>query len=569
MAAWVPRNSAASFEFVQKMFEFSNEIVQVIKDSFGPNGLDTLLLTSGTLILTNDGYQVVKSLSYRGPLGKLIFQGLDLFYKNTGDFSKKFILLFRELLREVLDVVLVDKTRSREKLLCIAQGMNEVLHTVFPEVLKKLQKMGVINECMGENMEDGISIMRTSISGKFSPKTCEILVCLIQQLLFSDKLSYDIYDLKQATEKLLDNFSDLVWEVAGKPLTASTVLPGLLIPRELLTMAKKLPHSAENNSFKFVILGSLLDYYHLESKTVLSLKDSQKMNDILQWRKKHIENVIKVLAMHDVELIMTSSTLHETFIHICNQYHIGAIHLIPPEDITKVSNVFGISVLFDLDEDLTSSIGKATSCKSIQVGRHVYVHIEPAANPSVKQVLLYAPTEAFCHQYSIALQRMLKMLRASLKQCQDKSYVLSIVRGGGTIELAFEYALEEYRKVHNLNSNTLLACEILQKALLSIPRQLAKNADCRLSILELKAKTRQAFTDGKQVCGLDKNGVLRNEDVIEPTMANCTLMSSVLKLFVQVLRTDGVVDVKTLPTKNVKDVNDGEDEEDSDSELDV
>ena len=558
---------AENFKFMNETFEFSNETVQVIKDSFGPNGLDTLLSTSGTVILTNDGYQVIKSLSQRGPIGKFMFQGLDLFYKNTGDFCKKFILLIRELLKEVLDLVLVDKTRSSEQLLCISWGMDEIFHTIFPKVFDKLQTMGVISECE-ETVDDSISIMKTSISGKFSPKTCEILVSLIQQLLFLDTLSCDIGDLKQTADKLLDNFSASVWEVAGKPLTASTVLPGLLIPQQFLTMVRKLPQSLETSVFKFVILGSLLVDDHLESHTVLSLKDSEQVKNILQWKRKHIENIIKVLSAYDVKLIITSLTLRETFVRTCNQYQIAAIHLIPQDDITRISNVFGISPLFDLDGDLTSFIGKATSCKSIQIGRHVYVHLEPS-NTLVKQVLLYAPTEAFCHQYSTALQNMLKTLRASFKQCEDKSYKLSCVPGGGTFELALEYAFEEYRKIHTLNPNTLFACEILQKALLSIPRQLAENARCRLSIFELKAETKQALANGKQVYGVSKNGALsflRNKDIVEPTMANYLLISSVLKLFVQILRTDSVVHVKALPAKNVEDY-DLEDD-DSDNALD-
>ena len=544
-------NMAENLEFVNKTFEFSNETVQVVKDSFGPNGLDTLLsTTSGTLMLTNDGFQVIKSLSQRSPVGKLIFQGLDLFYKNTGDFSKKFMLLIRELLAEVLNVVSVDKTRSSEQLLCISQGMDELFYTIIPKVFDKLQTMGVISECTGK-IDNVNSIMKTSISGKFSPKTCEILLGLIQQLLFSNELSNDIVHLKQTTDKLLDNFSDTVWEVAGKPLTSSAVLSGIIIPREFLTMVKKLPCSAESNLFKFVILDSLLGYDHYQSNTVLSLKDSQHVNNVLEWKRKHGENVVRVLAKHGVELIITAVTLHETFVHICNQYHMAAIHLIPQEDIKRISDVFGINPLFDVEGDLTSFIGKATSCKSIQVGRRVYVHLEPT-KMLVKQMLLYAPTEALCHQYSIALQNMLKILRSSFKQLLDKSHVISYVPGGGAFELSLSYVLEEYRKANKPSPNIQLACEILQKALLSIPQQLAENSDCRLSIFDLKAKTRQALTDGKQVCGLNRNGVLslvQNKD-IEPTMANYVLVSSVLQLFVQILRTDGVVHVKTLPSKN-------------------
>ena len=555
---------AENLEFVKESFEFSNEAVQVIKDSFGPNGLDVLLSTiSGKLLMTNDGFQVLKSLSQGKPVGKLILQGLEMFYKNTGDFSKKFILLIRELLADVLNVTAIDKTISSEQLLCISQGMNELFYSVIPQVFDELQTVGIPCECTGkiDDVQSSVmSIVKTSVSGKFSPKTCEVLLRLLQELVFvTEDLSNDVVYLKEKTDKLLDNYSETVWEIPGKPLTSPTVLHGIIIPREFLTMIGKLPCSKENNFFNFVILGSSLVCDLPESKTVVSLSDSQHVNIVFEWRRKQTENIIKILAKYKVELIMTSLALHEVFVHICNQHNIGAIHLIPQEDITRISNVFEISPLYDLDDDPTSFIGTATSCKPIQVGCHVYVHLEPT-KVLVQQIMLYAPTEALCHQYSIALKKMFKVLQSSFKQLLGNSFQVSYVPGGGAFELVLAYVLEEYRKVNKLSPNIRLACEMLENALLSIPRQLVKNSsNSEISIFNLKAKTRQALIDGKQVFGLDKNGKLKfgkNEEIIEPTMGNYMLVSSVLQLFVQILRTDKVIYVKTLPSNNPKVDND-------------
>ena len=495
-----------NLKVVEKAFVFSNETAQVIKDSFGPTGLDTLVCrTSGALLLTNDGFQIIKSLSSASPVGKLIFQGLDLFYKKIGDFSKKFILLTREMLGEILNVLSLDETTSSEQILCILQRMNGLLYSL-PIVLDKLQTTGIVSECtggIGDVKNSVISIMKTSINGKFTPKTHEVLVTLLQELLFANEISNDTGHLKQRTMKLLDSFSEIVWEIPGKPLGASMILPGILIPREFLTMVKKLPCSSATTSFKFVILGSSLGYDLPQSSTVLSLKDSQQVNSFLEWRSAYIEKVVKRLAKYDVELVITSATLHETFVHICNQYHMAAIHLIPPEDITRISNACGISPMYELDGDLSLFIGEATSCRSIQVGRHVYAYLE-TTEALVKQVLLYAPTEVLCHQYSIALQNMLRTLRNSFQEHSDN--VLSVVPGGGAFELALVLALEEYRKLNMGNPKISLACQIIEKSLLSIPRQLAKNLDCRLSFFHLQARTRQALNERGDVLGLNRNG---------------------------------------------------------------
>ena len=558
---------AENLEIVNEALEFSNEAVQIIKDSFGPNGLDTLVsTTSGTLMLTNDGYQIMKSLSQRNPVGKLIFQGLNLFYKSTGDFSKKFILLIRELLAEVLDIVSLDKTASSEQLLCIAQGMDELFCSVIPQVFDDLQTVRVISEC-SDVRNSAISIIKFSISGKFSPKTTQTFVSLLQQL-FLDEFSNDIANLKQTTEALLDDYSSTVWEVAGKPVTSSVVLSGIIIPRHFLTIVKNLPCSMERNLFKFVILGSSFGHDVPQSNTVLTLNESQHVENVLKWRHKHVENVVKMLANHSVELVLTSVMLHETFVHVFNQYQMAAIHLIPLEDIERIGKVFGIIPLHELEEDMTLFIGEATSCKPIQIGQHQYAHLEPAKT-LVKQIVLYAPTEALCHQYSIALQHMLKILCSSFKQPQKDCFVLSFVPGGGGFELALAHAIEENRKLNKLNTNTQLACKILEKALLCIPRELATNSNSNLSIFHLKAKTREMLINREQVNGLNQKGelaLIKNEEIIEPTMANYMLLSSVLQLFVQVLRTDKIIYVKKLNT--LPNMIGQADDDDSDNELD-
>ncbi|XP_028392550.1 T-complex protein 1 subunit alpha-like [Dendronephthya gigantea] len=561
------QDSAFSLEFLKETFEFSNNTAQVIKDSFGPNGLDILLSTSsGTLLLTNDGFQVIKSLSASRPVGKLIFQGLTLFYKNAGDFSKKFILLLREFLWEVLDIVSsVDKSSSSEQILCISQGLDELLHKyILQEVFNQLQAMGVIHE-FTEKIEDlpnfFTSVMKSSVIGKFSPKTCEIFISLLQQLFDVEETSNDVEHLKQRTEKLLDDFSNTVWEVPGKALAFSTVIPGIIIPREFSTIIKKLPKSFESNSFKFVILASCHGYDLPRSAAVLSLKHSQHVDHVLRWRKQHIENLVKTLAQNKVELIITSTKLHETFVHICNQYHMAAIHLVSHEDILRISDAVGIHPLTELSCNLTQFIGVATSCKPIQVGQHVYTHLQ-LTKMFVKSMVLYAPTGELCHQYSVGLQNMLKILRSSFKQCPDKSWVVSYVPGGGTFELALANKLEEYRNLCKLNPNTMLACEILEKALLSVPRKLAENSNSNLSTFDLRAKTRHALAAGEPVCGLERNGKLGfliNKGVIEPTMANYHLVSSVIQLVIQILRTDKVIHVKTLPKKSVEVDSEGSD----------
>lgn len=555
-----------SVMFAKKAFDFSNDTVRVIEHSFGPNGVDCMVsLTSGTVMLSNDGFPLLKSLSHTCPVGRFMFIGLESLYHNIGDFSKKFFLLIRGLLLEVLDVIQEAQATRQQRLLAISQGMNLLLVKDFPRLFNELENLGILitlERDLTLIKKSVLSVIKTNLNGKFSRKTCDDLTNLLKNLLFEDGNTTDIADLKPRTEKLIDTFSETFWEVPGLPLSSSAILPGIVIPRPFLTILRQLPHKLKNTSFKFIVLGTSLGYNLPMTKTILTLNESQKVKAILQWRSKFIEGIIGELVRHEVELIVSCETLHETVIHFCNQFQIAAIQLVPQEDIRRICSIFSVSPMFELEfqKALSSFIGEASLCRPLSVGDHTYVYLEPA-KVLTKQVLLYAPNEAMCHQYSVALKNALKCLKSSIKEQLEGKHTLSLVSGGGVFELGLAFALERYRKKHKLESKVEMACGILEKALLSIPRQLANNLGANIPIYHLTAKVRVSLMSGNKVLGLKKNGTLSDlshEGILEPTMANCQMVLSVIQLFAQILRTEQIIHVKALPVKNTIDSDDSE-----------
>lgn len=561
---------------MKNVYDFSNDTFRVVKSSFGPNGLDCMVsTTSGTLLVTNNGFQVLKSLCSPSlnisPVGRLIFRGLESFYNSTGDFSKKFSLLTRELLFEVLDVFQRAQITSQQDFVAIAQGMDCVLVNIFPKLFSELTKLDIVINITEDIEITVLSIIRTNLNGKFSPKTCEHLTNILRNIMFENQTKVDLLELKSRTEMLVDRFSDIFWEVPGRPLSLSAVLPGIVIPRPFVTLLKQLPSKSTGSSFKFILLGTTLGYDLPKIKTVLMLKESQKVKAMLQWGSRFIEGIIQQFVNNDIALIISSKTLHETVIHCCNQSGLAAIESVPKEDIQRLCTTFRISPMFELElqEDWSYCIGEASLCKSIGVGQHTYVYLEPA-KVLTKQVLLYAPSQPMCRQYSVALQNALKSLRNAFQDQKTGIPVLSVVSGGGVFELGLALALERYRLENKVESNVELACRILEKSLLSIPRQLVENSGRDTSVWNVYARARQSLTSGKKLLGINKNGTLSElmqEGVLEPILGNYQMVSSVVQLFAQMMRTDQVIHVKKLPGNNVLESDDSEHHSEDEDDL--
>jgi len=78
-------------------------ISNVIKSSFGPVGLDKMLVDDiGDVIVTNDGATILKQLEVEHPAAKVLVDLADLQDKEVGDGTTTVVILASELLKVIL-----------------------------------------------------------------------------------------------------------------------------------------------------------------------------------------------------------------------------------------------------------------------------------------------------------------------------------------------------------------------------------------------------------------------------------------------------------------------------------
>jgi T-complex protein 1 subunit alpha len=75
-------------------------IANVVKSSFGPVGLDKMLVDDiGDVIITNDGATILKQLEVEHPAAKVLVDLADLQDKEVGDGTTSVVILAAELLK--------------------------------------------------------------------------------------------------------------------------------------------------------------------------------------------------------------------------------------------------------------------------------------------------------------------------------------------------------------------------------------------------------------------------------------------------------------------------------------
>jgi hypothetical protein len=108
---------------------------EAVRRSFGPNGIDVLLESSeGHVTCSNCGRQILSSLSLSHPVGSIISKSVTNYHDNTGDGSKKMLLVLSGTMKELRSPVhSFSKIEVSNALLWLNQA-------VIPELTARLRK---------------------------------------------------------------------------------------------------------------------------------------------------------------------------------------------------------------------------------------------------------------------------------------------------------------------------------------------------------------------------------------------------------------------------------------------
>lgn len=546
----------------------SQSLEGILKTTFGPNGLDVMLTSSsGNILITNSGAVILKSLSVTHPVGRMIVDKVVCHCSITGDGATSFILILAEVLRKTLDSCgsrhkardsgELDSEQRRFMITLANRFASLERRTLDDFVLPILEKLSLK---INVSTEDGdlvkqkvLSLIKTTLCGNFPPGAVSLFSTLLTQLVFNTCTLACGKTIHDTILRLIDDFPQICVEVAGIPSTSSQVLPGILIPREFATNLQNLPLSPADGPFKFVVLDCSLDSDKLQVNATLELKSESALDDALIWKRTRVQRILRKLKDHNVHLILSSESLTDYILHFCRQLKICVVQMIPLEYTNYICACAEINPLSEFDVYVESIavgfLGSGVFCKHTVLGQHRYVHLGVQTNSngvSPHCLLLCGSAQGICQQYSIAALGALKTFRMAFSKDKDH---LKLLPGGGATEAAISHELNTYSKSLT-DPYEAIACRILSKGLMAIPRQLHHNSHSiegrKMNFIHQLPVMEKAWVSGMPQ-GIDgRTGKTFNpfeRETYEPFRGKYYLLSHLLQSVSQLLRTDQLVGV--------------------------
>ncbi|KIK54634.1 hypothetical protein GYMLUDRAFT_76964 [Collybiopsis luxurians FD-317 M1] len=443
-------------EAVLRNIQAVNELSDLVRTSFGPNGRNKLLINHlGRLFVTSDAATIIREVEVVHPAAKLLVMASQAQEAEMGDATNMVLILAGELLKKSEELLIMGLHPSE-----VIKGY-ELACTKALEELDKLDTFSLPSPLTPPSLA---SALKPAIASK--------------QYGFEDALSTLVADAALAVmppnPKNFNVDNVRVVKIMGGSLSASRVVQGMVFGREPETSLKK------TTKAKVAVFTCALDITQTETKGTVLIKNADEMLNFTRGEEQHLEKIFKEIADSGVKVIIAGSSVGELALHYLNRFNIAVLKVLSKFDLRRVCRVVNATPLARIGAPTPEEAGFVDVFETVEIGGdRVTVLRQLAPNeagfdPSsggektrTATIVLRGATANHLDDLERAIDDGVNVIKALLKDPR-------MVPGAGATETELARRIETYGS--GLKGLAQHAVKRYSSALEVIPRQLAENA---------------------------------------------------------------------------------------------
>ena len=462
----------------QKLVNASVAFGNLLKGTFGPNGLDKMMYkTSGETAVTNDGAKIVAELLVKHPAAKAFVQLAESQENACGDGVTGCLLLASELMREA--------GRLLEKglhPLLVVKGYQAALETTLKVLDERVVRISPID------VERLILVAKTAMTGTSAESGSEHLArCIVEAAQTVSGESNGVLHVRtqdvRMTKRGVGTLSD------------TSLLQGLVLERrfDLDRMPRHL------SAGKIAVLSCPIALEQSSRDAEIEISSPDQWVAFMEAEEALLEQKATQVLSSGASIVICAEEIDPRILHRfvdAGLFALGGLERAGAEDIAKASSA---QMLDHLDDLSPSSLGSFESM-SVEVfegddARRERLHLDIGADARLATVDVGGGD-------GVATEEIIRGLYDALCSVTSAMETGEVLLGGGSLHMAASLAVKDAAEQHA--GRERLAMEAFARALESIPSSLISNSgndqlDC---LLELRSKHRQGHAEfGVSVTG--------------------------------------------------------------------
>ncbi|KAJ5755061.1 T-complex protein 1 subunit alpha [Penicillium manginii] len=497
-------------------------ISNVIKSSFGPSGLDKMMVDDiGDVTVTNDGATILSLLDIEHPAGKILVDLAQQQDKEVGDGTTSVVLIASELLRRANELM-----KNRIHPTTIINGyrlaLREAVKYMNENVTTKVDNLG---------RDSLVNIAKTSMSSK---------------IIGGDAEGETKYPVKAVN----------LLKAHGKSGTESVLVHGYALNCTVASQAM----TTRVTDAKIACLDMNLQKERMKLGVQITVEDPDQLEKIREREAGIVLERVEMILKSGANVILTTKGIDDMVLKTFVEKGAMAVRRCKKEDLRRIAKASGatlISTLSDLngDEKFESSyLGHAEEVVQERISDDECILVKGTKVHTSASIILRGANE-----YSLdEMERSVHDTLCAIKRTLESG---SIVPGGGAVETALHIYLEEFAVT--VGSREQLAIGEFAQSLLVIPKTLAVNAAKDSSELVAQLRVRHALSqrvqDGdanEEEKAIAKKKTYRNygldlskgrvhdtlkAGVLEPSMSKIKQLKSAVEACIAIMRIDTII----------------------------